>query len=99
MRWRRRPGTSHRRSADRQVPDAAALLAKIAREGEVLALGRLEAGDVEAWIREALPSATRGQAETLYRVTEGHPLFVSEMLRLGPQDTAKNRLLDDLGAL
>jgi predicted ATPase len=91
-------GTS-RDAEPRLVPEAAMLLAKIAREGEVVALGRLEAKDVEVWIREALPSATREQAELLYRVTEGHPLFVTEMLRLGPQDTAKSRLLDDLGAL
>jgi energy-coupling factor transporter ATP-binding protein EcfA2 len=87
------------RDADaRLMPEAAALLAKIGREGEVLALGRLEPKDLEAWVAEALPSATRQQTELLYQVTEGHPLFITEMLGLGPPDRARDRLLDNLGA-
>jgi energy-coupling factor transporter ATP-binding protein EcfA2 len=82
----------------RLVPEAAALLAKIAREGEVLALSRLAAPDVEAWVRAALPSATADQAAVLFRVTEGHPLFITEMLRLGPREDARDRLLEGLGA-
>jgi hypothetical protein len=91
-------GTS-RDAEVRLVPEAAALLAKIGREGEVLALGRLAAKDVEAWLRECLPSATPRQNEVLYQVTEGHPLFITEMLGLGPPDSARSGLLDNLGAM
>lgn len=87
-----------RDSEARQVPEAAALLAKIAREGEVVALGRLAAPDVEAWMRSTLPSTTAAQAAVLFRVTEGHPLFISEMLRQGPREDTRDRLLEGLGA-
>ncbi|HXK17810.1 MAG TPA: AAA family ATPase [Polyangiaceae bacterium] len=56
------------------------LLAKIAREGEVLSLARLGAPDVEAWLQQA--GQQRGAAE-VFRLTEGNPLFVREVLRLG----------------
>jgi DNA polymerase III delta prime subunit len=74
---------AYRDAETRARPEIAALLAKIAREAEVLPLGRLSAEDVGAWLREAAPGRDAAHAAALYRVTEGHPLFVVEALRLG----------------
>jgi predicted ATPase len=63
-------------------PEIASLLAKIAREAEVLPLPRLASEDVAKWMREAVSGASAGEAAELYRLTEGHPLFVVEALRV-----------------
>jgi len=59
------------------------LLAKLAREAEVMPLTRLAPEHVAAWLRDAAPEADAARAEELYRLTEGQPLFVVEALRLG----------------
>lgn len=62
----------------RLSPEAGDALAKVAREGRYLALGRLDREEVASWVaREGI-----GDAEALYAATEGNPLFVVEMLRL-----------------
>jgi hypothetical protein len=83
----------------RLLPAMAALLAKIAREGEVLPLGRLAPDDVTAWITEAWPRASAAQMHQLHRLTEGHPLFLVEALRLGAGAEAQRRVLEGLGAV
>jgi tetratricopeptide (TPR) repeat protein len=90
---------AYRDAEARLAPEIAALLAKIEREGDVLALSRLGPEDVAAWMREASPSASAEQADGLYRVTEGHPLFVTEVLRLGCAEAARTRILYGLGTV
>lgn len=64
-------------------PAVAPLLAAIAREAVVVPLARLERADVAAWLRDALPEASSAGSAQLYELTDGHPLFVVEALRLG----------------
>jgi hypothetical protein len=70
----------------RLSPEVADTLAKIGREGEVLSLARLSRADLAAWVgtREHAPSA-----EELFHSTEGNPLFVEEMLRIGLRGRAQ----------
>lgn len=72
------------------------LLAKIAREGEVLSLAPLEPGDIVDWLGRDGGDASR--AAEVYRLTEGNPLFVQEILRLGDSNRA-SRLPDGLSAV
>lgn len=67
----------------RTASEVAALLAKLAREADVMPLARLAPADVAAWLRDVAPEADAVRAEQLYRLTEGQPLFVIEALRLG----------------
>ena len=67
----------------RLTPDTAPLLAKVAREADVIPLECLGPEDVSAWLREATADSDAERAARLFRVTEGHPLFVVEALRLG----------------
>ncbi len=62
----------------RMSADAGEVLAKVAREGRYLALGRLGREEVGRW------AASEGHhdADALFAATEGNPLFVVEMLRL-----------------
>lgn len=64
-------------------PGIAPLLAAIAREAEVLPLQRLQPSDVAEWLRDVEPHARAGDGAQLLQLTEGHPLFVVEALRLG----------------
>ena len=80
---------TYRDAETRNAPELAALLAKIARHAEVMPLGRLSAEAVRAWARDSALAIDGARAEELYRVTEGHPLFVVEVLRLGmPRDAS-----------
>lgn len=63
--------------------EVAASLAKLAREAEVRPLTRLATEHISAWLRDIAPEADSAAAAQLYRMTEGHPLFVVETLRLG----------------
>lgn len=65
------------------APQVAPLLAKLARQADVWPLQRLAPEAVTAWARESVAGLADPQSEALYRVTEGHPLFVTELLRLG----------------
>jgi tetratricopeptide (TPR) repeat protein len=74
---------THRDAEARATPELGALLAKLAREAEVLPLHRLSPDDVSLWASEASDRIDSARAGDLYRITEGHPLFVVEALRLG----------------
>ena len=80
---------AYRDAEVRATPELAPLLARIARESDVLPLGRLGPDDVATWALAAGggPIDPTANAE-LYRVTEGHPLFVVEALRLGRRGPA-----------
>ena len=76
---------AYREVEARLAPDVGAILPKIAREAETLALGRLSEDEVCAWIRaaEAGPAESIADvAKRIYRVSEGNPLFVHELLRV-----------------
>jgi predicted Ser/Thr protein kinase len=63
--------------ASAELADA---LARLTREGETLSLGRLGHHDIAAWVATCMTGAS---ADDVYRVTEGNPLFVEEVLRVG----------------
>ncbi len=65
----------------RLSPELGDALAKLAREGEVMSLARLTREDVAAWL--ASSEAHAPKADDVFRVTEGNPLFVRELLRVG----------------
>jgi tetratricopeptide (TPR) repeat protein len=79
---------THRDAEARARPELAALLAKLAREGEVLPLQRLSPEDVSAWANDETVPLDAAGVDELYRRTEGHPLFVLEALRLGARGGA-----------
>ncbi|HKO90353.1 MAG TPA: hypothetical protein VJU61_04330, partial [Polyangiaceae bacterium] len=62
------------------TPEVATLLTQIARDAELYPLSRLSLADVAEWLR-ASGTQTSRSAEEFYRVTEGHPLFIAEVLR------------------
>ena len=70
---------SYRDAETRGTAEVGNLLARIAREALVIPLARLRPEDVAVWAGAA-GSAT--SAAELYRLTEGHPLFLVEALRL-----------------
>jgi tetratricopeptide (TPR) repeat protein len=65
----------------RLSPELGDALSKIAREGEVMSLSRLTREDVAAWLASSEVPVPR--ADHVFRVTEGNPLFVRELLRGG----------------
>lgn len=81
--------------ADREL---AAILSKVAREGEVHALPRLSRRDMADWLEAALPQPAEHLVDEIERLTEGNPLFVQEVLRLGT-DAVARRLPDTLTAV
>ncbi len=58
--------------------DAGDALARIAREGRYVALGRLGRDAIAEWVE----AEGQGDPDALLAATEGNPLFVTEMLRL-----------------
>ena len=74
---------AYRQAELRLTPEIAPLLARVAREAEVLPLSRLAESDVTAWVGDAGAESAAARAAELYRLTEGHPLFLLEALRLG----------------
>jgi hypothetical protein len=91
---------AYREAELRLTPEIAGLLAKVAREADVSALPRLSPGDVAAWLQAADASASPARAESLYRLTEGHPLLIVETLRLralqaGPWPAQPGAVLDE----
>ena len=65
----------------RLSPDSLEALAKLGREAEVLTLTRLTRDEVAEWTSRI--DGTSHDADELFRVTEGNPLFVHELLRHG----------------
>lgn len=60
----------------------AELLARIAREGRYLRLGRLDSDAVARLLSERGVATAPGVVDDLYRRSEGNPLFLVEMARL-----------------
>jgi tetratricopeptide (TPR) repeat protein len=87
---------TYRDAEARQHRDVGPLLAKIAREGDVLPLAPLGAVDVAEWLRR--DGGEESRAAEVHRLTEGNPLFVQEILRLGGT-LGPSRLPDGLGAV
>jgi AAA ATPase domain len=58
---------------------AATALARIQREAEHIELPRLSLAEVREWVVEG----TASRAEDVFRVSEGNPLFIEELLRVG----------------
>lgn len=65
-----------------RTPELGGLLHKLEREGEVFALTPLGLAELQAWLAAVSAEASAEQARQLYELTEGHPLFVVEALRL-----------------
>jgi len=80
-------------------PAVAQLLAAIAREAQVVPLARLERDDLAAWVQDAMPEVSGAGSEQLYELTDGHPLFVVEALRLGRSKTLERWTLGRGGVL
>jgi tetratricopeptide (TPR) repeat protein len=66
----------------RQSAQTYDLLAAVAREGTHVRLGRLSEDDVRKLASAAGLAADEGTLAEVYHITEGHPLFVCEALRL-----------------
>jgi hypothetical protein len=86
------------REIEARLGDAGALLAKIGREGDVLALPRLSRDETLAWIRQAAPAASLAAAAAVCDATDGNPLFVNELLRV-PNKLDVRRLPSGLAAV
>lgn len=65
----------------RSRSEVADVLARVGRSCQVLHLSRLDASEVAALAREAVPGADERLAVSLYEITQGNPLFVNEMVR------------------
>lgn len=76
---------TYRDAEARLAPEVEQRLAKIGREGEVHALGRLSPDEVAAWVHEVSPSADAAAAARIFEASEGNALFVREALRLGAE--------------
>ncbi len=78
------------RSAHAWPEGAAALaLTRIQREAECIELARLSLQDVERWVVERAASS----AAEVFRISEGNPLFVEELLRVGVKAGAVHGVL------
>ncbi len=81
-------GTS--RGAHAWPEGAAALaLARIQRDAECIELARLSLQDVRSWVVERAASS----AEEVFRISEGNPLFIEELLRVGMKEGAAHGAL------
>jgi hypothetical protein len=69
------------REVEARAGEAGVALAKIGREGAVLALDRLPEAVVRAWIAEASPGTPPEVAAEVCALADGNPLFVQEVLR------------------
>ena len=66
----------------RATPERLEMFGKLSREATVIALPRLGRDDVDAWVGANAPERARC-TDDVFRITEGNPLFVEEVLRLG----------------
>jgi tetratricopeptide (TPR) repeat protein len=83
-----------RQAEARLAPEVAGALAKLARSAQVIALSRLTRADVAAWIQDA---GSAQDAEQVFQITEGNPLFVHEILR-SPSRPAHKLASDGISA-
>lgn len=77
---------TYREHAARLAPAAGGPLARVVRAATRLPLRRLDRGEVEELARADGASLDGATLAEVYRVTEGIPLFVREVLRLLPAD-------------
>ena len=70
---------TYRDAEARLSPERGEALAQVAREGRYLALGRLGREEIAQWVG----AEGAGDVDLLLATTEGNPLFLAEMLRLG----------------
>jgi len=71
------------RDADAEISaPATALLGQIEREATPLWLGRLTASDVEGFVRARSESADATVVQQLFRRSQGHPLFLEQLVNL-----------------
>jgi hypothetical protein len=87
-------GTYRDREA-RQDPERAEVMSRIAREGTYFPLARFSEGDVRALVAARSPATDPAAVAAVFGTTEGHPLFVDEVLRA----FAQGRGLDGSGRL
>jgi hypothetical protein len=73
---------TYRDAEARVAGPVGALLAKVAREGTLIAPARLASGDVARWVRAEHPEASEVAVARVHQVSEGNPLFVCELLRV-----------------
>jgi hypothetical protein len=66
----------------RLTPEREALLARVARSAETLPLRALERAEVAHLVADALAKPPDELVDTVFRTTEGNPLFVEELLRV-----------------
>jgi len=66
----------------RLAPEAEPLLAQIEREATPLWLGRLRASDVEGFVRARTEHADSAVVDQLFRRSQGHPLFLEQLVNL-----------------
>ncbi len=73
---------SHRDVEARRKPEVEMPLARLARRAELLALRRLDAGEVEALVQVSTGRPDRETAAMIHQASEGNPLFAQELIRL-----------------
>lgn len=69
-----------------------ARLLRTAQQGQRLALQRLSIDDIVEFLGPSDDSKTSGLAESLHRITEGHPLFLVEVGRLWQSQGARDQV-------
>jgi len=74
---------TYRDAEARLASDVGPVLSKIAREGEVLSLPRMSEEDIARWLVEVGMEPSAQTVADVHRVSEGNPLFVDEVLRVG----------------
>jgi tetratricopeptide (TPR) repeat protein len=80
---------THRDAEARLSPDVGPLLFKIAREATVLPLRRFDENEVAAFLEQATRTPTTvATARRVHERTEGNPLFLTELIRLGAESAA-----------
>lgn len=84
------------RDREANQPQLRDAIARLAREAEVLALGRLSADESAELVREAMGERAADAAGTLYRATAGNPLFLVETLRSLPRGPSGELTIEPL---
>ncbi len=75
---------TYREAEARGQPEHSRILQKLARQAQVHSLRRLDSETVGAWLEQVAPTLAP-RAEEIFRLTEGNPLFVSEITRAALQ--------------
>ncbi len=87
------------RDAEARTSGAGKVLARVAREGETIALPRLTQEDVTRWMKEVAPEAKAADVARIYETTEGNALFVREVLRVRGSGVIGTTLPDGLSEM